>query len=127
MSQRGDSGRKINTDEHDRSRTELDANRTAPLYLAFYEEETIANELAACNTSGLETTFDHDPAAAALRLGALGLPWWNYRNLQAETNARYDTADGELSDALGDRLQCAANDHENHAKEDCRALAKSVT
>jgi len=39
-----------------------------------FDEEAIANELAARHAGGLQATFDHNPTATALGFGGLELP-----------------------------------------------------
>ena len=63
----------VNEDKHDSCGKELNTNWTTPLCLAF-DEEAIANELAARHAGGLQATFDHNPTATALGFGGLELP-----------------------------------------------------
>jgi hypothetical protein len=66
--------KEVDEDEHNQGRRKLYSNGTAPLCLALDEEEAVAHELAACDTSRLEAAFDHYPAATALGIGTLRLP-----------------------------------------------------
>ncbi len=58
--------KKIDKDEDDQGRDELDAHRRTPLRLAPDEEEPIANELAASNAKCLQPTLNHDWIISAI-------------------------------------------------------------
>ena len=85
-------------EEDDRSWNQLKSDRCTPLYLTAGVEEPKTNPLAASDTRGLETTFNHDPSTSRLWFSAFRLPCGYGSNLETQADARHQASDDHLRD-----------------------------